>query len=265
MYFSTLSVALLAISPLVAGHGAIVKAVGDAGGQGSAIGIDEATPRDGSRRRPFQQDSTRFKGQAKATCGETLAGGDNDIEAGTQKVLATNGGTLPQVSGGGELTLTVHQVNGDGAGPYTCMLNTDGTAQDWTQVNVVEQVPGRRGNSRAKAQDFPLKVAMPAGMACTGTVAGQSNVCMVRCQNPARAGPFGGCVPVQQAGAGAAAAAPAAAAPAAAASAAPAAAAAASAAPAAAAAADADAKKRALSLDDDPEFLAELRADGEEI
>lgn len=33
---------------------------------------------------------------------------------------------------------------------------------------------------------------------CTGNVAGQENVCMVRCQNPE--GPFGGCVPVQLAG-----------------------------------------------------------------
>jgi hypothetical protein len=40
MYFSTSSIAfaLLAASQLVAGHGAIVKAVGDAGGQGAAIG-----------------------------------------------------------------------------------------------------------------------------------------------------------------------------------------------------------------------------------
>lgn len=37
-------------------------------------------------------------------------------------------------------------------------------------------------------------------MSCTGNVAGQANACLVRCQNPARAGPFGGVVPVQQAG-----------------------------------------------------------------
>lgn len=49
--------------------------------------------------------------------------------------------------------------------------------------------------------DFPLNAAIPANQACTGTVAGQQNVCLVRCQNPARAGPFGGVVPVQMAGA----------------------------------------------------------------
>jgi len=41
--------------------------------------------------------------------------------------------------------------------------------------------------------------AVPAKQACTGTVAGQDNVCLVRCQNAARAGPFGGVVPVQMA------------------------------------------------------------------
>lgn len=50
--------------------------------------------------------------------------------------------------------------------------------------------------------DFPLKAEIPAGQTCTGTVAGQNNVCLVRCQNAARAGPFGGVVPVQMAAAG---------------------------------------------------------------
>lgn len=49
------------------------------------------------------------------------------------------------------------------------------------------------------ATDFPLNAAIPADQSCTGTVAGQDNVCLVRCQNAARAGPFGGVVPVQMA------------------------------------------------------------------
>jgi hypothetical protein len=101
MYFSKTSVvsfSLLASSSLVAGHGAIIKAVGDAGGAGSAIGVDPNTPRDGTGRNPFQQDSTRFRGDAADTCGETLGGGDNDIQAGTAQVMQLNGATLPQVS-----------------------------------------------------------------------------------------------------------------------------------------------------------------------
>lgn len=47
--YSSLFVALLGLSPLVAGHGAITKATGDAGGTGMALGIDPNTPRDGTR------------------------------------------------------------------------------------------------------------------------------------------------------------------------------------------------------------------------
>jgi Egh16-like virulence factor len=60
---------------------------------------------------------------------------------------------------------------------------------------VTTQVPGKGGNSNAKATDFPLVAQLPTNLACTGTVAGQQNVCIVRCENPV--GPFGGCVPVQ--------------------------------------------------------------------
>jgi len=82
------------------------------------------------------------------------------------------------------------------------MVNSDGLATSWTAINVTTQVPGKKGNSNAKATDFPLVAQMPADLTCNGTVAGQANVCIVRCQNPV--GPFGGCVPVQVAAAPAA-------------------------------------------------------------
>ncbi len=126
-----ITLTLLAAANLVAGHGAITGATGDAGGTGMALGIDTSTPRDGTRRNPFQQDSTRFRGAAAATVGETLGGGANQLEAGTQAILAETGDSLPQVTAGGSVQMTLHQVNGDGAGPYTCMINADGTAQTW--------------------------------------------------------------------------------------------------------------------------------------
>jgi len=201
MFFSTsFIVAFLAAGQLVAGHGAIIKAVGDAGGTGSAIGVVPDTPRDGTKRNPFQQDSTRFKGDNAATCGQTVGGGENDIQTGVQTVLAANGNTLPQVSAGGSLMMTLHQVNGDGAGPYTAEVNTDGTGSTWKALTVMTNVPGTNSRSQAKATDFPLTVAMPAAMACTGSIAGQNNVCLVRAMNAAKAGPFGGCVAIQMAG-----------------------------------------------------------------
>jgi hypothetical protein len=211
MYFSkttVVSFGLLATSQLVAGHAAIIGATGDQGGQGSAIGVDPATPRDGTRRNPFQQDSTRFRNENADQCGETLGGGANDVETGTQQVMAMSGATLPQVSQGGSVQMTLHQVNGDGAGPYTCMIDATGTGTQWTPIQVTQNIDGnaRGRNNDQQMQDLPLTAAIPADQQCTGTVAGQTNVCMVRCENPARAGPFGGCVPVQMAGAAAAAA-----------------------------------------------------------
>ncbi|KAI8626214.1 hypothetical protein F5Y19DRAFT_229964 [Xylariaceae sp. FL1651] len=198
-----LGLGLVSFAHLAAGHGAIIKAVGDVGGSGMAIGIDTSTPRDGTKRNPFQQDTTRFKGDQADTVGETLAGGNNDVEAGTQAILAETGDQLPQVSQGGSVNMTLHQINSDGGGPYTCAINADGTGQTWQDITVTTTPPGKNSRNPSGAKtDFPLVAAIPADQTCTGTVAGQANTCLVRCKNAARAGPFGGVVPVQMAGSG---------------------------------------------------------------
>lgn len=186
---SQILLAILAASRTVYGHGAIVNAVGDQGGSGMALGVDPNTPRDGTGRNPFQQDSTRFRGDSAESFGETLGAGDNQPEAGTQTIMDLTGDQLPQVSQGGQLQMTVHQVNADGAGPFTCMINSDGTGQQWTPIEVSQQVPGNeRGRNRdGEETDFPLTAEIPAGQTCTGNVAGQDNLCMVRCENPANA------------------------------------------------------------------------------
>ena len=191
--------ALFVAADLAAAHSVITNAVGDAGGSGMALGVDTSTPRDGTRRRPFQTDATRFRGASADTLGETLAGGDNDVEQGTTDIMEETGDQLPQVSQGGSIEMTVHQVNSDGAGPYTCMINSDGTGNSWENIQVTTNLEGNdRGRNRdGEMGDFPLVASIPAGQECTGTVAGEENVCLVRCQNPARAGPFGGVVPVQ--------------------------------------------------------------------
>ncbi|CRK41806.1 hypothetical protein BN1723_005199 [Verticillium longisporum] len=186
---SVLAATLLASAQLVAGHGAIITATGDQGGQGMALGVVTNTPRDGTRRDPFQQDSTRFRGASAQTFGETVGAGPNSLESGTKAIMSEMGGQLPQVSQGGSVDMTLHQVNGDGGGPYECMINADGTG-----------APNSRNRGGAQT-DFPMVAAIPADQTCTGTVAGQDQVCLVRCQNAARAGPFGGVVPVQMAGA----------------------------------------------------------------
>jgi hypothetical protein len=135
-----------------------------------------------------------------------------------------SGSTLPQVSSGGSISGTVHIVTTDGAGPYTAIVDPTGTGAFSTgnQMTVTQQVPGTKGNIAAPKQrrfvtrmlvnlgivkraanvneDYPFAATMPAGTSCTGTVAGQSNVCLVKIVNPSNAGPFGGVIAVQMAG-----------------------------------------------------------------
>lgn len=92
------------------------------------------------------------------------------------------------------------------------------------KAKVTTQVPGKNGNIAPPKQrrfmprmlvkmglmkrasnvneDFPFAATIPAGTTCTGTVGGQSNVCLVKIVNPSAAGPFGGVVAIQVAGAG---------------------------------------------------------------
>ncbi|RKF54559.1 EKA-like protein [Golovinomyces cichoracearum] len=144
----------LAMAQLAAGHGAILKAVGDMGGSGTALGIDASTPRDGATRKPFQADSTRFKNNNVDACGETLGGGPNEPTEQVTKMVQDSK-SMPMISQGGMVMMTLHQVNGDGAGPYKCMIDSTGTGTGgWTDMKVTTNVPGKNSRSKAKAEDF---------------------------------------------------------------------------------------------------------------
>ncbi|CAE6528292.1 hypothetical protein RSOLAG22IIIB_06290 [Rhizoctonia solani] len=190
--------ALLAATSVNA-HGAIVAVKGGNGVTGQAFGIVDTTPRDGTRRNPFQTDTSIIRdkeiasGDAQA-CGRTLGGGVNDMAA--QMETASSAG-LASVNADGSVAMTVHQINGDGAGPYTCDVSADASGQNFVAMKVTTNVPGQNSRSQAKATDFPLVAQMPAGTTCTGGPDGDA--CIVRCRNAARAGPFGGCVPVTNA------------------------------------------------------------------
>jgi hypothetical protein len=110
---------------------------------------------------------------------------------------ATSG--LPTTSDNGVLTLTYHQVNQDGAGPLTASIDPTSGGTDpsaFVSAKVTTNVPGAGfgGLSLATTTDFPVEVQMPAGMTCSGSVAGVEGVCIARLQNSALAGPFGGSV-----------------------------------------------------------------------
>ncbi|KAI9190075.1 hypothetical protein H9P43_001508 [Blastocladiella emersonii ATCC 22665] len=204
MQFSVATLALLAaLVASVHSHGAIIGAKGINNVEGRALGVKMTTPRDGTGRNPFQQDASIIRdgeiADGGSPCGRTLGGGNNDIASGMSAMKAELGG-LPMVAPGQPLTLTVHQINADGAGPYTCDISTTASGTDFQPLQVMQNLPGQRGRNRAtNTTPQPLMVMIPQNAQCTGGADG--NACIVRCRNPANAGPFGGCIPVMMASA----------------------------------------------------------------
>ncbi|KAF3923064.1 hypothetical protein ABW20_dc0105410 [Dactylellina cionopaga] len=128
-------------------------------------------------------------------CGATVASGKTDIQAATSAMVAAK--QIPQVTAGGFLFVTMFQVNTDGAGPYTCRLDRTGGASNWERLANPVVSPGIQGASICGPQNWTIPLTMPSDLACTGSYGGMDNICMVRCQNDAPNGPFGGCIPVQ--------------------------------------------------------------------
>ncbi|KAH8808097.1 hypothetical protein F5884DRAFT_355248 [Xylogone sp. PMI_703] len=126
------------------------------------------------------------------------------VETGVEAAAGTGEVSgLPTCSDDGIVTMTFHQVNQDGAGPLTAMVDptSGGTDPDaFVPATVTQNVPGSgiAGLSTATTMDFPVAIQMPAGMTCTGSVGGASNVCIAKLQNKALAGPFGGSVAFTQ-------------------------------------------------------------------
>jgi len=233
--FSKIFLIALAASPLVAAHGKIAVMTGDAGGNTTGLGIQGGVIPGPGTNKETEVDTTVFNSKNAMTdgLGKTKAG--PNTMAGMSAVMAQSGNTLAQVSDGGSISGTVHIVTTDGAGPYTAVVDPTGTGafSQGVKAAVTQQVPGKNGNIAAPKQrrfitralvnmgivkrasnvneDYPFAATIPAGTKCTGTVAGQENVCLVKIVNPSGAGPFGGVVAIQQVGGASAAAAPAAA------------------------------------------------------
>ncbi|QSZ32931.1 hypothetical protein DSL72_002514 [Monilinia vaccinii-corymbosi] len=114
---------------------------------------------------------------------------------------------MPTCADDGTISMTYHQVNQDGAGALKAMVDATSGGTDpaaFKSAEVTKDVPGIGigGLSAAQTTDFPIKVQMPAGMTCSGSSGGASNVCIVKVMNGAAAGPFGGSAAfVQSAGA----------------------------------------------------------------
>ncbi|KAK0649117.1 hypothetical protein B0T16DRAFT_308315, partial [Cercophora newfieldiana] len=191
-----------ALLSLAQAHGVILGAQGDVAGSPLSIGfqVNEAIARNCTTINPCQMDATiirdaEIKANLVNKCGRTQLTGNIDIGENTENALAI--GAVTQVRSGSKVTVTIHQVNADGAGPYVCDIDETSNSGLIEKTLVVENnVPGVNGFSQAKAQDFNITVTMPSDMQCTGASTG--DICTIRCRNNAVAGPFGGCFAVQQ-------------------------------------------------------------------
>jgi hypothetical protein len=173
-------------------------------------------------------DTTTFGGRiniATDGLGKTTGQGKNTVDM-LDAAMAQSGDTLPQVSSsGGSLSGTFHIVTSDGGGPLKAVVDPSATGKfsEGSEADVVTQVPGNNGNVRKTEkrwwarvlqsaglmkratninEDHPVKVNIPAGTTCTGSINGVNNVCLIKIANNNPAGPFGGVVAFQMAGAG---------------------------------------------------------------
>jgi len=192
---------LAALVALTNAHGVILAAQGEPGSPPSVgFRVSDAIARNCTQINPCQQDTTIIRDEEIAagvvnSCGRTKLTGNIDVGEVTENALAA--GAVTQVKAGTKLTVTIHQVNADGAGPYFCDLDEGSNSGIMSKnLTVTNNVPGSNGLSQAQAQDFNITVELPTDMRCIGASTG--NVCTVRCRNNALAGPFGGCFAVQQ-------------------------------------------------------------------
>ncbi|KAJ4340604.1 hypothetical protein N0V95_007452 [Ascochyta clinopodiicola] len=189
-------------------------------GASGSVGVEDNLPKNaqggagaGARRRQLLGGLLGGGGGAGGAAGATgiaglLGGGGTKAvgppEAGVAAAQGAGASTgLPTCADDGTVTMTLRQINQDGAGPFTA--DVDGTSGGTDEAamqsaTVTKDVPGLgvQGISLATSTEFQMKVQMPQGMTCDATVAGTPNVCVMRVRNGAAAGPFGGSVAFTQ-------------------------------------------------------------------
>ncbi|KAI0167771.1 hypothetical protein BJ166DRAFT_623593 [Pestalotiopsis sp. NC0098] len=234
MHTSYLIALTLSAAGLISAHGNVQVVTGDQGGNGTALGIKGAAVARFGKNSETEQDTTVFGGNAndpmKDGLGKTAANGKlavSDLKA----AMALSGDTLPQVAadGTGTITGTWRIVTSDGtandkSGNLFAVVDETGTGaySKGTQLtatsdmvgngkgNVVQrmvtralQTVGIQKRATNVGADAPFSVKVPAGLTCTGTDAasGMSNFCLMKVVNNNGAGPFGGNIAFQVAGA----------------------------------------------------------------
>ncbi|KAK6362940.1 hypothetical protein TWF730_000391 [Orbilia blumenaviensis] len=124
-------------------------------------------------------------------------------KAGLRKNLITNRETfdgIPKIKAGGKLHVSSFQVNADGAGPFRCRIDATGQANKWKDLVVSKNCAGDRHSKLWPPRPYACNftVELPTTLGCTGKYGTHTTVCIVRCENFAINGPFGGCIAVRE-------------------------------------------------------------------
>lgn len=234
MHTSYIIALTLSAAGLISAHGNVQVVTGDQGGNGTALGIMGGAVARFGPNDATEKDTTVFGGKANNPMqdglGKTAANGKlavSDLKA----AMALSGDTLPQVAadGTGSITGTWRIVTSDGTandktGKLFAVIDETGTGaySSGTQLEATSDMVGNgKGNvvqrmvTRALhtvgiqrratnvGADAPFSVKVPAGLTCTGTdsASGMSNFCLMKVVNNNGAGPFGGNIAFQVAGA----------------------------------------------------------------
>lgn len=132
-------------------------------------------PRNCTSINPCQSDATLIRDAEISAnvvneCGRTELLGNIDIGENTENALAAQ--QVTQVKSGSTLTITMHQVNADGAGPFICDMDPTSNGLALTgQIPLPvmgDNIPGTNGLSQEKERDFNLTLQMPPDMKCIG-------------------------------------------------------------------------------------------------
>ncbi|KAF7322020.1 putative gegh 16 protein [Mycena kentingensis (nom. inval.)] len=202
---SVAALSLLSALGSAYGHAVIQKVIGANGVETMGFGVDAAIPRTGTSEQPFQLDTPVLKNLADDPCGATLEGGSIDIATALATAIEQGSGQLPSFTANGSITMEIHQVNADGGGPFSAMVNAKADGVEWVPAIVLVQAPGINGILHGGPANVPFVAKIPDGTVCSGGVDGQT--CLIRINNGGTdltdslaqgAGPFGGCMAVTQ-------------------------------------------------------------------
>ncbi|KAF5127745.1 putative PPE family protein PPE24 [Metarhizium anisopliae] len=191
--------ALSALCSLGSAHSKIQKASCD-GGKTSSIGMgtNPNIPIDGEDPTPFQLDSPIIRTKEKDNllvngCGRTKL--QTNIDVANETEIAIQNNQIANCKPGDTLTMTVFVVNTDGSGPYFADIDEKSNVGIFRELGKVDGIDGKNGIQRNAFTAFDVQIPLPTDMKCEGGK--DLNACTLRIRNLADAGPFGGCVALQ--------------------------------------------------------------------